>query len=284
DYEDLGTATSAATFFSSIGGSFGVAIFGAVFASRLAANLTDRLAGQPLPPGFSASGGASPADLQQLPPAIYTDYIGAYAASLQTVFLMAVPFALVAFVLSWLLPEVPLRGTSRAVDPGDTYGMPSDRTSLQEVERALEVLAQRENRRDVYRRLAARAKEDLPPEACWLLYRVDQYEQCPEQLGEVLARAPLRISPIVADLTERGLVEVEMSPSDHLDRARLTDRGRTVVAKLTEARREGLVELLGGHTVEHHPELAERVRTLARELLADDTTLLREADTTGSAR
>jgi len=32
---DLGTATSASTFFRSIGGSFGVAIFGAIFANRL---------------------------------------------------------------------------------------------------------------------------------------------------------------------------------------------------------------------------------------------------------
>src|SRR5436309_15626133 len=37
--EDIGVATSTATFFRSVGGSFGVAIFGAIFASRLAAQI-----------------------------------------------------------------------------------------------------------------------------------------------------------------------------------------------------------------------------------------------------
>ena len=278
DYEDLGTATSSATFFRSIGGSFGVAVFGAIFANRLAANLAERLAGAPLPPGFSATGGASPAELTRLPPAIYADYIGAYAASLRTVFLVAVPFAVVAFALSWLLPEVPLRGTTRAVDPGDRYAMPAHRTSLQEVERALEVLAQRENRTEVYRRLAGRAGVDLSPQECWLLYRIDQYERCPEQLTDAVARAALRITRVVENLSARGLINADVTADNRLVAARLTAAGETVVAKLTEARRQGLSELLGGHTPEHHPELADRLQSLAVELMADDKTLLHEAD------
>ena len=284
DYEDLGTATSSATFFRSIGGSFGVAVFGAIFANRLVANLSERLAGRPLPPGFSATGGASPAELTKLPPTVYADYIGAYAASLRTVFLVAVPFAVVAFALTWLLPEVPLRGTTRAVDPGDTYAMPSNRTSLQEVERALEVLTHRENRADVYRRLATRAGVDLPPQACWLLYRINQYERCPEQLGDAIAQAPLRIAPIADELVGRGLIEADRGPDGSFVGARLTARGERVVDQLTDARRQGLAQLLGGHTPERHPELADRLRTLAGELLADDKTLLREADTAGTAR
>ena len=37
--EDIGVATSTATFFRSVGGSFGVAIFGAIFAGRLSDQL-----------------------------------------------------------------------------------------------------------------------------------------------------------------------------------------------------------------------------------------------------
>src|SRR5207253_512711 len=37
--QEIGVATSTATFFRSVGGSFGVAIFGAIFASRLAAQI-----------------------------------------------------------------------------------------------------------------------------------------------------------------------------------------------------------------------------------------------------
>src|SRR5439155_16687510 len=37
--QDIGVATSTATFFRSVGGSFGVAIFGTIFATRLAGQL-----------------------------------------------------------------------------------------------------------------------------------------------------------------------------------------------------------------------------------------------------
>jgi EmrB/QacA subfamily drug resistance transporter len=58
-YADLGAATSGATFFRSIGGSFGTAVFGAIFASQLSINLPRYLAGVHLPAGFNASAGAS---------------------------------------------------------------------------------------------------------------------------------------------------------------------------------------------------------------------------------
>ena len=38
---DIGVATSTATFFRSMGGSLGVALFGAIFASRLTSELDD---------------------------------------------------------------------------------------------------------------------------------------------------------------------------------------------------------------------------------------------------
>src|SRR6185437_3947058 len=38
--QDIGVATSTATFFRSVGGSFGVAIFGTIFASRLTEQLS----------------------------------------------------------------------------------------------------------------------------------------------------------------------------------------------------------------------------------------------------
>ena len=49
-YADLGTATAGATFFRSIGGSFGVAVFGAIFANLLPHNLASELHGLSLPP------------------------------------------------------------------------------------------------------------------------------------------------------------------------------------------------------------------------------------------
>jgi len=74
---DMGAATSTAQFFRSIGGSVGVAVFGAIFAGRL-----DRQPGQ--------VAGLDPA---------------AIADALQPVFLVAAPFALAGFLVVLLLHE-----------------------------------------------------------------------------------------------------------------------------------------------------------------------------------
>ena len=54
-HSELGVATSGATFFRSIGGSFGTAIFGAIFANVLVGNLARHLHGVRIPSGFSAT-------------------------------------------------------------------------------------------------------------------------------------------------------------------------------------------------------------------------------------
>src|SRR5258708_19692572 len=68
-HSELGVATSGATFFRSIGGSFGTAIFGALFANALVGNLTRHLPGGPLPAGFSPAA-PTPAPLPHPPPPI----------------------------------------------------------------------------------------------------------------------------------------------------------------------------------------------------------------------
>ena len=107
---DIGTATSTATFFRSMGGSIGVPIFGAIFSNVLIAKLVSDL-----PRGFhlgGLSGGignASPQVLDRLPTAIHSGVVHAFAQSLGSVFLAGVPFAVIAFVLVCLIKEVPLR-------------------------------------------------------------------------------------------------------------------------------------------------------------------------------
>jgi EmrB/QacA subfamily drug resistance transporter len=111
-HDQLGAATGGITFFRSIGGAFGTAVFGAVFANLL----TDRLAAlPPVPalPGGSAAG-VSPARLHELAPSVRDAVVGAYTSSVQTVFLTAAAVAAAAFALSWLLPEITLRGARDA--------------------------------------------------------------------------------------------------------------------------------------------------------------------------
>ena len=107
-HSELGVATSGATFFRSIGGSFGTAIFGAIFANVLVGNLARHLHGISLPKGFSAAD-ATPALLSHLPAAVHAGFVAGYAESIQTVFLVAVPIAALAFLASWLIPQVELK-------------------------------------------------------------------------------------------------------------------------------------------------------------------------------
>lgn len=283
DYPDLGTATSGATFFRSIGGSFGTAVFGAIFAHVFTGNLRDHLAGQALPPGFNGHAGASPAALAHLPAPVHAGYVDAYAASLHTVFLAAVPIAGIAFLLTWLLREVPLRVTTQAPDPGATYAptaMPTMRTSQQEVERALEELARRENRPRLYRRLAERAGLDLDPGSCWLLYRLDEHPDTTiSELADRLHVSSERIAPLAEPLAESGLLALDRAGAEsHAGRLTLTAQGRNAIDRLTTARHTGLTELLAGWSPAQHPELTALVRQLAHSLLAADDRLLQAAE------
>jgi EmrB/QacA subfamily drug resistance transporter len=105
----IGVATSTATFFRSVGGAFGVAIFGAIFATRLA----DGLARLPRSVTTRLGSGVhlNPEQAKHLPPAVHADFLQAFAHALHGVFLFGMALAVVPFVLSWFLKEVPLRTT-----------------------------------------------------------------------------------------------------------------------------------------------------------------------------
>ncbi len=107
-HTELGVATSAATFFRSMGGSFGTAIFGAIFANVLGGNLARDLHGAKPPSGF-ASADITPAALAHLPTLVRHGLQLGYAQSVQTVFMVAVPIAVLAFLATWLIPHVELR-------------------------------------------------------------------------------------------------------------------------------------------------------------------------------
>ena len=108
-HEQLGTATATATFFRSIGGAFGVALFGSVFNSRLLEQLHAHATAQQLAMLGGGSISANPAQIDQLPPAAHVIVIDAFSSALQRVFLVAAPVAVLAFALTWLMKEIPLR-------------------------------------------------------------------------------------------------------------------------------------------------------------------------------
>ena len=113
--QDMGVATATATFFRSVGGSFGVALFGAIFASRLADQL--RL----LPASSSkvlAGLHLNPEQAKRLPPEIHAQFLNAFSHALNGVFIWGLAIAVIPFALSWFLKEVPLRTTvHRSAEP-----------------------------------------------------------------------------------------------------------------------------------------------------------------------
>jgi len=137
-YTELGVATSGATFFRSIGGSFGTAIFGAIFANVLAGNLVHQLGHARLPSGLSAAS-ITPAILDKLPTAVHHDIAAAYAHSIQTVFMISAPIGALAFLAAWLIPHVELRrgiGTARSPQAPPATPRPAEGAAFSAAHRA----------------------------------------------------------------------------------------------------------------------------------------------------
>ncbi|RST03410.1 MFS transporter [Streptomyces sp. WAC07149] len=267
-YADLGVATSGATFFRSIGASFGVAIFGTVFTNRLGDKLDAALAGVPLPPAATpARLEADPRAIGALPPALRPRVLDAYSSAITDVFLYAVPVVLLAFVISWFLKEDKLRASVTAPDVTETLASnPVHRSSHEEVARALSVLGTREGRRHVYEKITAKAGYDLLPAAGWLLLRINKYGSVePAVLAERTA-IPLKVVTDAARQTE----ERGFATRDGLGLV-LTDRGREVAGRLAQARQESLAELLGDWWGPDRPtDLIKLVEELNRELCGSD--------------
>jgi EmrB/QacA subfamily drug resistance transporter len=283
-YADLGAATAGATFFRSIGGSFGTAIFGAVFANVLAGDLVAALHGLSLPPGVTAASGASPAVLAHLPPAIHLGYITGYATALHTVFLVATPFGALAFLLSWTIKDIPLRTTAGQPDPADTLAptaMPAVRTSDQEMERALTRLLGREQRREVYARMVTRAGIAASPRAAWMLLRVGQHpEMSRRDLAGLLSLTDAELERRLTELVAIGYVRALRADLDQP--VPLTEAGEHAFGALFQARQESVARLCADWEPEQHPELVSLLDRLTHQLAASGETPGPDLDPAGA--
>jgi len=116
EYRDMGSATSSTTFFRQMGGSVGAAVFGAVLSTRLAHYLVEQLAKAGINPG--AGGPPIEANdvqgIQHLAEPVKSIVLGAFTSALDDVFLIGVPFLVLAFLIALMLKEVPLRTGQQA--------------------------------------------------------------------------------------------------------------------------------------------------------------------------
>jgi EmrB/QacA subfamily drug resistance transporter len=258
-YEYLGVATSSSTMFRQIGGSVGVSIFGAIFANQLAKHLVGKL-----PPGVTAPKTASPELVKHLPPQVRHGYIEAVTLSLHPLFLTAAAITVLAFALTWMLREVPLRATARAPEPGRVLQPAADDDALRRVEASLSQLAARENRWHRYEDFARRAGIDLSPPQLWLFARLGERVPVSEQdLTAQLGVPAEQIAVLLTDLRASGLAQ----GGDGEEPLTLTRTGSNTHEQLVAARREGLRRHLAGFDPDEHPELRRALDSLAHDVI-----------------
>ncbi|WP_406722617.1 MFS transporter [Streptomyces althioticus] len=111
---DLGAASSVVTFFRSLGGAVGVSVLGSVMSSRIshyAADTIGTLSPQEQAAAAKASGSGTIPDMDLLPPGIRTWLESAYGHGIADIFLYVAPVALLGFLVTIFIKEVPLRTT-----------------------------------------------------------------------------------------------------------------------------------------------------------------------------
>jgi EmrB/QacA subfamily drug resistance transporter len=268
DYSYLGVATSGATLFRLIGGSLGTAIFGMIFATGLAANLTRTLpAGADvgaLSQGFGAQG------LTHLSPAIRDIYLQAFTDSLTTVFLIATVVALFAFILTLLLKETPLRRTIAAAeenignDVGQAFVMPVEAESEPHLLRGLSVFADRDVRRRYIESIINRAGLDLSVAAAWLLVKIERDPRVDLTILSRKHKADVeKLESGVNELLNKNLLSKDGAGYE------VTADGCDVLNGLADARRRNLAEIIDEWSPEQRAEIADAMHRLARELVPD---------------
>ncbi|GHB58866.1 MFS transporter [Streptomyces xanthochromogenes] len=123
---DLGSASSVVVFFRSLGGAVGVSALGAVMANRVSHYVTDGLTAlgpQGAAAAKASSGSGTIPDLSVLPAPIRTVIESAYGHGVGDVFLYAAPCALLAFLITLFIKEIPLR--TRAVGAAESEQAPA---------------------------------------------------------------------------------------------------------------------------------------------------------------
>jgi EmrB/QacA subfamily drug resistance transporter len=238
-FEDLGVATSGVTFFRTIGSSFGAAIFGSLFLNFLHGRIGSALAAS----GASPAAANSPEALHRLPHAAAAPIVAAYASSLTQVFLWAVPVALVGFVLSLFLPEVPLRDIGgNAADIGEGFAMPTTQSPEEMLETAIGRLLRGEPGVRL-RSIAMRPDCPLDVAELWALLQINRRERVIgiarlTDIGEQFGIPYEVLEPTFDRLIRGGYAARDV------DRLWLTPRGARQVDLVTTLIRDWIVDKL----------------------------------------
>src|SRR6185503_10620979 len=181
----------------------------------------------------------------------------------------------IGFVLTWLMPERPLRATVAASardagnEAGEAFARPQDEeAAAAHLYAALSAMADRDVQRAHIEKIVARAGETLTPLAAWLLVQVESNPRVsPFDLARSRGIAPERAQAALEELRRRGLVTVPRP--DSTTHSELTSNGCKVLDRIVEARRAHLAELAEEWDPTHEDNAAAYLRSAVRDLVPD---------------
>jgi EmrB/QacA subfamily drug resistance transporter len=258
DYENLGVATSGATLFRAIGGSIGVSLFGAIFSAGLAAGLAGKF-----PSGSGLGVATDLGAIRELPAELQDVFLSAYADAVQPIFLIATFVAAFGFCLTWLLREVPLRGTNASETIGESFALPRDATSLEELELIILRMERPEHQWQVYQRVSNLIGIPLEPDAIWLLVQVARTPNTSvDSLAERFNAPVTRLQALTAELNAKGLI---VAATD--GRLYATDKGSGTVEQMATDYRKILARTIERWDPDDHDEVRQLLNRLSTSLV-----------------
>ncbi|WP_433829792.1 MDR family MFS transporter [Actinoplanes sp. CA-015351] len=237
-YADLGTATSGVTFFRTLGSSFGTAIFGTLYSSRLEGELTGAITSTGVAPAVAQS----PTALNALDDALSGPIIAAYADAINYVFRWVVPVAVLGFLVAWLLKELPLRDSARAAatDVGEGLGAPATDDRVSQLERQIsDTMRRARDDRTIMDGVLAGSGADVNPSQAWAIGQTHLHVTAKGK-AELPAiarqhRMPAEVlEPTFEDLRQAGYARVEG------DQVHLTEAGQEQFERVRHAWRQWL--------------------------------------------
>ncbi|MER7715403.1 MDR family MFS transporter [Streptomyces flaveolus] len=275
DYTDLGTATSGVTFFRTLGSSFGTAVFGTIYANALDPNLRDGIADAArtgtADPAVIGRAATSPAGVHGLPPEAAAPVIGAYADTIQTVFLWTVPVAALGLVVALFLKQVQLRDSARAgsTDMGEGFASPHDASSRRALEASVgKIIGGTEL--DTARRIIADSDTRLDVAGAWAVMQVELFTRLVghASLGLIAARRrvpPEVLLPVFDRMVEEGFLTRHGSLLSHTEAGA---REALVIGRAWASWLEDRVEQDIGRPSD--ADLRAAVDAIAKRLLVED--------------
>ncbi len=263
DYSDLGVATSGVSFLRTMGSSFGVAVFGSIYAHQLPERLGVAAQTAQVDPRVAST----VEGVRSLPDEARSVITAAYADSLHVVFLWAVPVAGLGFLVALLLKEVPLRDTARmaASDVGDSFAAPSSFDSEHELQK-LAALVVRHHKRNPAPEVLAESGIPLSHAQAWMIMRVFRggAEKGSATLAEMtgdLRMPPGVLEPLAAQLVADGYL------SETLGHYRFTTLGLEMFQRFVGAFRVWMLDRLTDWDPENSEAFSQAVDRIAEQMI-----------------